>query len=253
MNMKPRAAIILAAGKGKRMNSDLAKVLHHVSGKSLIDNALSALIGLCVSKTVVVIGHQGEAVERSLAGKFGDLNIQFCWQRDQRGTGHAVQQTAAIFSDFSGSILVTAGDVPSISNKTLRTLFELHESKNASATCLSAEFADPTGYGRIVRKPGTDQLLQIIEHRDASPEVLKIQEINSGIFCFSAPDLFSALEEVRDDNSQGELYLTDVIAILNRRGKLCLVSLAEDPNEVRGVNSLEQLQELEELMKNGSS
>ena len=155
--------------------------------------------------------------------------------------------TREVYADFSGSVLVTAGDVPYVSERTITELFATHDSHAAASTCLSADFADPTGYGRIVRDGQTDRLMGIVEHKDASPQVRAINEINSGIFVFNSEDLFGALSEVKNDNAQAEYYLTDVIGILQSRGRGCFVSKAKNPDEVRGINSEEQLRELERI------
>jgi UDP-N-acetylglucosamine diphosphorylase/glucosamine-1-phosphate N-acetyltransferase len=244
-----RAAIVLAAGKGTRMRSDRAKVLHEIAGKPIIDHVITTLLDTGIKRIVVVIGHQGDDVREYLRGAFPEVSIEFCWQRQQKGTGHAVMVAKDALAGFDGAVVVTAGDVPFISEKTLNSLFADHESNSASATCLSAVFSDATGYGRAVRDGDSDRLLKIVEHKDASAEILRINEINSGIFAFSSRELFSALDAVTTDNSQGEYYLTDVISILNQQGKPCFVSRAENPDEVRGINSVEQLQELERMFR----
>ncbi len=248
-----RAAIVLAAGQGKRMKSELAKALHILSGKPLIDNVIDGYIGLGLEKIVVIVGYQGEQVEKHLGETYPDLNIQIAWQHERLGTGHAVMMARDALVDFDGSVLVAFCDVPCISPGSLSSLFDLHESKGAGATCLSAEFADATGYGRIVRDGQTDRMLKIVEHRDATKDELEINEINSGIFVFDAQQMFQALDSVKDDNSQGEYYLTDVVGILRERKIGCFVSLVANPDEVRGINSLEQLRELEALFADTDS
>ncbi len=240
-----RAAVILAAGKGKRMKSDLPKVLHRINGKPLIRHLLESIRVLSLDKIIVVIGHKGELVEKELA----DFKVEFVWQREQLGTGHAVMMARENLRNFEGTILVAAGDVPFLSTKTMERLFETHEKAGASATCLSAVFDDPTGYGRIIRKDKGDILLDIIEEKDASPEVKDISEVNSGTFCFDRKDLFAALDEIDNKNAQAEYYLTDTIKILQARGKLCAVSKANNPLEVAGINSAEQLKALEDALK----
>jgi bifunctional UDP-N-acetylglucosamine pyrophosphorylase/glucosamine-1-phosphate N-acetyltransferase len=237
-----RAAIILAAGKGKRMKSDLAKVMHPINGQPMIRVLLDELAKLKFERTVLVIGHQGEEVQRELA----DCAVEFVWQREQLGTGHAVQMTQSTLSEFDGTTLVALGDVPFLSAATLKNLFIQHQDSGSAATCLSAEFDDPTGYGRIVRQPGTDRLEAIVEHKDASEEILKINEINSGTFCFDNAQLFKWLKEIKSDNVQGEYYLTDVIKLMHDNGLIVSVVKAENSDEVRGINSIEQLEELEQ-------
>jgi UDP-N-acetylglucosamine diphosphorylase/glucosamine-1-phosphate N-acetyltransferase len=237
-----KAALILAAGKGKRMKSDLPKVLHEINGRPLIRHLLDTITTLKFDKIVVVVGHKGELVKEALS----DLDVEYAWQNEQLGTGHAVLMARNNFRDFEGTILVAAGDVPFLSAGSIKRLFDIHLETGASVTCLSAIFDDPKGYGRVIRKPGTDLLEDIVEDKDASPEIKKINEINSGTFCFAARDLFGALEEVKNENVQKEYYLTDTVKILRKRGRNCAVALASDPLEVTGVNSVEQLARLQE-------
>ena len=239
------AAIILAAGKGKRMKSDLPKVLHRINGKSLIRHLLETMSGVALDRTVVVIGHKGELVIEELR----DFKVEFVWQEEQKGTGHAVIMTEDVFRGFEGTILVANGDVPFLSAKSIKSLFEFHTLNNASATCLSADLDNPRGYGRIVRQDNSDILAAIIEEKDAGPEIEKIREINSGLFCFSSRDLFWALHQVTDENVQKEYYITDSIEILRKAGKRCAAWKVCDPLEVEGVNSLEQLSSLESAIK----
>ncbi|MEW5924577.1 MAG: NTP transferase domain-containing protein [Candidatus Zixiibacteriota bacterium] len=245
MNQK-KSAIILAAGKGKRMKSDIPKVLHAVSGKPLIRHLLETLSKLDFDKIVVVIGYKGEQVIE----KIKDFDVEFVWQREQRGTGHAVLMARDIFDNYDGDIIVAFGDVPFLSAESVNSVFDTHHKFNASATCLTAEFDDPKGYGRIIRKPGTQVLLDIVEQKDADPETLKIKEINSGTFCFDCRDLFSVLPDVGEDNAQKEQYLTDTIKLLNAKGKVCVVVKSANPFEVKGVNSAEELLALEKARKN---
>jgi len=239
-----KAAIILAAGKGKRMKSDIPKVLHQIHGKPLVRYLLETMQKLALNRTVVVIGHKGEMVIEELR----DFKAEFVWQKEQLGTGHAVLMAREYFKDFDGLVLVAAGDVPFLSSATINRLFDIHLKNGASATCLSAEFDDPTGYGRIIRKPGTDLIVDIIEEKDADPTVKKIKEGNSGTFCFNGRDLFSALDKVGNQNAQNEYYLTDTIKILQKMGKKCAVALAENPLEVAGINSAEQLEDLQKAL-----
>lgn len=239
---KPRAAVILAAGKGKRMKSDLPKVLHEIHGRPMIKILLDTLARLEFDRTIVVIGFKGEMVEQSLA----DYPVSFAWQREQRGTAHAVQMAQDQMKDFDGTTLVCAGDVPFLSEQSIRDLFAVHEKTGAAATCLSAIFDDPTGYGRIVRDGDSDFLKEIVEHKDASEEVRKIREINSGTFCFDNQRLFGVIDEIDDNNAQGEFYLTDAVKILHDKGLKVAVISCREPAEVSGVNSKEQLEALAE-------
>ena len=244
MNNHPRSVIILAAGKGKRMKSDLPKVLHSINGKPLIRILLETITGLKLERIVVVIGFKGEQVIEELK----DFDIEFVWQKEQLGTGHAVAMTEDHFSGFVGTILVAAGDVPFLSARSIENLFEIHHENKASATCLSAKFDNPSGYGRIIRKDGSNILIDIIEDKDADAETKKINEVNTGTFCFDSHDLFRSLHKVNNENAQKEYYLTDTIKILQSEGKKCAVTAVSDPLEVAGINSIEQLESLEKAI-----
>ncbi len=237
-----KAAVILAAGKGKRMKSDLPKVLHPIHDKPMIRHLLDRLIPIGLKPLVLVVGHKAEMVREELT----DYPVSFVIQAEQLGTAHAVQMAAPVLKSFEGTTLVAAGDVPFLSRETVDHLFEVHARTKAAATCLSAEFADPTGYGRIVRRPGTDFIKDIVEHKDASPEILAVREINSGTFCFDNKLLFETIDEIGCDNAQGEYYLTDAVKILHGKGYPVAVVKATNPDEVRGVNSVDQLELLAE-------
>ncbi|HOZ09058.1 MAG TPA: NTP transferase domain-containing protein, partial [candidate division Zixibacteria bacterium] len=166
-----RAAIVLAAGKGKRMKSDLPKVLHEIDGRPMVRILLDTLLPMRFERIVVVIGHKGEMVQEALRG----CPVEFAWQREQLGTGHAVMMTKELLGDFAGTTLVAAGDVPFLSRRSLEALLDVHSRTGAAATCLSAVFANPYGYGRIVREGNTDMLAEIVEEKDASDEVRRIR------------------------------------------------------------------------------
>ena len=235
-----RAAIILAAGKGKRMKSDLPKVLHEIDGRPMVRMVIDTLIDMKFDRIVVVIGHKGELVRQALA----DYPVEFAWQREQLGTGHAIMMTRDILGEFDGTTLVAAGDVPFLSAASIDRLFAMHAKHGAAGTCLSALFDDPTGYGRIVRDGDSEMLKEIIEHKDASDEVRAIKEINSGTFCFDNLRLFESLDQIDRNNVQGEYYLTDTIKVMHDSGLRVAVIPAENPDEVLGVNSVEQLAEV---------
>lgn len=235
-----RAAIVLAAGKGKRMKSDLPKVLHLIDDRPMISIVLDRLQPLDILRTVVVIGYKGELVEQELA----DRKVDFVWQREQLGTGHAVMMARELLADREGVTLVALGDMPFVTVDSYRRLFETHERTGAAATCLTAILDNPTGYGRIVRVPDSDLLKEIVEQRDATPEVLAIREINTGAFCFDNRLLFETLDQIGNQNTQQEYYLTDTIKILHEAGKPVAVVTTEDPDEGLGVNSTDQLEQL---------
>lgn len=235
-----RAAIVLAAGKGKRMKSDLPKVLHLIDDCPMISIVLDRLQPLDIQRTVVVIGYKGELVEQELA----DRKVDFVWQREQLGTGHAVIMARELLADFEGVTLVALGDMPFVTVDSFSRLFDTHERTGAAATCLTAILDDPTGYGRIVRVSDSDLLKEIVEHRDATPEVLAIKEINTGAFCFDNRLLFEMLDQIGNQNTQQEYYLTDTIKILHEAGKPVAVVTTEDPDEGLGINSTDQLEQL---------
>jgi bifunctional UDP-N-acetylglucosamine pyrophosphorylase/glucosamine-1-phosphate N-acetyltransferase len=232
-----RAAIVLAAGKGKRMKSDKPKVLHELGGKPLIRIVLDTLAPVPLEQILVVIGFKGEMVQEALKG----YEVDFAWQKEQLGTGHAVKMTAPQLRDFDGTTLVLLGDMPLLTLASINRLFETHERYGAAATCLSAVLEDPTGYGRVVREGETDLVKEIVEHKEADDQIRAIREVNTGTFCFDNQQLFAALEEVGNDNSQQEFYLPDTIKIMRSKGLPVAVVTADDPREGLGVNSVEQL------------
>lgn len=224
------------------MKSDLPKVLHRINGKTMVSILLDTLLPLGFDRVVVVIGHKGEMVREELKG----YPVEYAWQREQLGTAHAVLMTQNLLADFEGITLVAAGDVPFLSAESVELLLEVHERTSASATCLSAEFEDPSGYGRILRDGDSDFLKEIIEHKDASEEIRQIREINSGTFCFDNRALFKVINQIDNKNVQGEFYLTDAVKIMHNKGLKVAVVKAGNAAEVAGVNSKEQLQALEE-------
>ncbi len=207
----------------------------------MIKILLDTLARLHPARVVVVVGHKGEEVQSALV----DYPVQFAWQREQLGTGHAVMMAREAMADFHGTTLVVAGDVPLLSVNSVNELLKVHLETKASGTCLSAVFADPTGYGRIIRGTSPNQLLDIIEHKDASDSVRQIDEVNSGTFCFDNQELFKVIDQLGNNNAQREYYLTDVVKIFNRNGLRASVVSATRPEEVLGVNSVEDLTALE--------
>ena len=235
-----KAAVILAAGKGARMKSDTPKVLHEIKGRPLIDILVQTLTLMDFDRIVVVIGYKGEMVQKALE----KYPVSFVWQKQQLGTGHAVMMAREELADFDGVTLVALGDVPFLSEASINRLLDSFRETEASASCLSEIIDDPEGYGRIVREGDSDILKAIVEHKDASEEIRRINEINSGTFCFDTRELLDALEQIGNENAQGEYYLTDTIKIMNSNGLRVSVVTAEDPDEVRGVNSAAQLEYL---------
>jgi bifunctional UDP-N-acetylglucosamine pyrophosphorylase/glucosamine-1-phosphate N-acetyltransferase len=229
------AGIILAAGKGTRMKSELPKALHSVCGVPMAELIARAMKEAGVDRPVIVVGHGGERLIEAL----GD-GYDFVWQREQLGTGHATGMAADLLKDHSGSVLVTPGDTPLLSGETLRGLARRHAESGALCTVATIRVPDPYGYGRIVRD-ANGNVREIVEHKDASEEVRKIDEINSGIFCFDARTLFELLPQLGNNNSQGEYYLTDMVAAVNAKGGTVAAYLHGDFEELSGVNDRWQL------------
>jgi len=237
------AAVVLAAGKGKRMKSDLPKVLHTMFGRPIVTYLLDTLIALGIKKIYVVIGFEADKVKEALSA-YHDY-VEFVLQEKQRGTGHAVLMAEEALKDFDGDIIVLAGDVPFLSEEAITELVEVHRREKAAATVLSSIPDDPSNYGRIVRKEKSDIVDYIVEDRDASDEEKKIGEINTGTFCFDSRHVFDSLREIKDDNRQNEYYLTDIMEILRRRGLKAAVCLTDNSDEALGINSEEQKADLE--------
>ncbi|WP_080831656.1 bifunctional UDP-N-acetylglucosamine diphosphorylase/glucosamine-1-phosphate N-acetyltransferase GlmU [Cohnella massiliensis] len=238
-----RMAIVLAAGQGKRMKSKLYKVLHPVCGKPMVRHVLDAVGQANCERAVVVVGHGAETVRARL----GD-SVEYALQAEQLGTGHAVMQTRSLLADADGVTVVVCGDTPLVTAATIEALISLHEREGAAATVMTAEMADPTGYGRIVRGPDGG-VLRIVEQKDCSPEEAQIREINTGTYCFDNRKLFAALERVTNENAQGEYYLTDVFGILKQQGDRIAAYMTDDPAEAIGVNDRVALGEAERLMR----
>jgi len=233
-------AVILAAGQGKRMRSDQAKVLHRMAGVPLVEHVLDACEEAGVERRIVVIGHGREAVREALR----DRAVEFVVQEEQLGTGHAALMAEPLLRGVRGEAIILAGDAPLIRAETILALAESHRRERNAATVVTAVFDDAEGYGRIVKGAG-GELLRIVEHRDATEEERAIREVNSGAYCFSIPELFEALAEVQPENAQREFYITDVIDILRGRGLRVGTFRVGDPDEVAGVNTLPELEAAE--------
>jgi len=239
-------AVILAAGKGKRMKSDLAKVLHPVLGQPMVVYVIRAVREAGSERVVVVIGHQRERVMSALQ----DQGVEFAVQSEQLGTAHALAQAEEILAGEHGELLVLAGDTPLLTGRTLQRLVDRHRRTGAAATVLTAVLEDPAGYGRIVRTP--EGLLDaIVEDRDATGPQKEIREINTGAYCFRIPLVFEVLKKIDTANTQQEYYLPDAIAVLRSRGMDVGAMAAEDWREMLGINSAAQLAEAERIMSRG--
>jgi bifunctional UDP-N-acetylglucosamine pyrophosphorylase/glucosamine-1-phosphate N-acetyltransferase len=241
--MTKRYAVILAAGQGTRMKSKLYKVLHPVCGKPMVQHVVDQINSLQMEKMVVVVGHGAEKVQEQLGGQ-----VEYVLQDEQLGTAHAVMQADEALANEDGITLVVCGDTPLIKAETMEKLIAEHQSAGAKATILTAKPEDPTGYGRIIRNSeGTVE--RNVEHKDASEEERKVNEINTGTYCFDNKSLFKALKQVNNDNVQGEYYLPDVIEILKNAGEVIAAYTTPDFNETLGVNDRVALSQAESLMK----
>lgn len=239
--------LVLAAGLGTRMKSGLAKVLHKLDGRPLVAHVCRAAAALEPRSICVVVGHQAGEVRAAVEKELPSDKISFALQAEQRGTGDAVMAGRNALAG-AGTVLVLSGDVPLVRVETLRALIEQHQNDGAACTILTIRLENPTGYGRVVRGE-LREFEKIAEQKDASDEERQIREVNSGIYCFDSPALFSALERVRPENSQGEYYLTDVPAILKSEGHKISLYEHGDFREVSGVNTRAELAEFENMLR----
>ncbi len=230
------AAIVLAAGKGTRMKSDLHKVLHPIAGRAMIDHLLTSVDRLSPSKTVVVVG----AGKEQLEGALGD-RAETALQDPQHGTGHAVQQAEAALSGFSGDVLVLYGDVPFVRAETMQAMLErLHGEDEPAVVVLGSEPPDPLAYGRVIADEN-GRIAKMVEFKDASEEERRSPLCNSGLMAARAEDMFALLRRVGNDNAQGEYYLPDIVNIAIADGRACAAVKTADPAEVAGINSRAEL------------
>jgi bifunctional UDP-N-acetylglucosamine pyrophosphorylase/glucosamine-1-phosphate N-acetyltransferase len=237
----------MAAGLGTRMKSNRAKVLHEMGGAPLIAYVVRAAQALEPRSIIVIVGHQAEEVERAALAEVGEL-ASFVVQEKQRGTGDAVESARSLLENSDSLVLVLSGDVPMIRVETLQKLIEHHNNSGSACTILSVRLENPTGYGRIVRDESS-KFRKIVEQRDATEEERQVREINSGIYCFEAKELYRALRKVEPKNDQGEYYLTDVAEIILASGGGVSVFVINDPREVSGVNTRAELAEFENLIR----
>ncbi len=241
--MSKLVAVILAAGKGKRMKSDLPKVLHKINDRPMVHYVIDLAKNVGSEKTILIIGHGKELVKDACKS----MDVKFAVQQQQLGTGHAVSMSADELNGYDGDVLVLSGDVPLLTADTIRELIDTQQESGAAATILTSELDDPTGYGRIIRDEN-NFVRNIVEHKDATPEELAIREINVGIYIFKSIDLFKALKLVRNDNNQGEYYLPDVVPIFLSEGKKVNAVKTKNFNETRGINDVDQLKEAETIL-----
>jgi bifunctional UDP-N-acetylglucosamine pyrophosphorylase/glucosamine-1-phosphate N-acetyltransferase len=232
------AAVILAAGKGTRMKSATAKVLHELSGKPLAWYAVRAALDAGAAPVVVVVGHQAEAVEARLRAELPDAPLRFARQDRQLGTAHAVLAAKAALRGVTGPVAILSGDVPLLSAATLKRVVSARGRARAPLAVATMLLAEPRGYGRILRD-ARGRPVRIVEEKDASPSERELQEVNAGLYCADAAFLWKALARVGSSNAQGEFYLTDLVALAARRAPA--VGVAVEPLEASGVNDREEL------------
>ncbi len=236
-------AIILAAGKGTRMKSRLPKVLHGICGIPMLEHVIGAAVGAGISRNIVVIGHGSDMVRESVK-----LDVDWVEQTEQLGTGHAVMSARPALGARNGSVVVLYGDGPLLREETLRSLVNRQVDSNAAATLITTKLDDPAGYGRVIT--GEDGNIEaIVEQKAATPEQLRIREINSGIYCFRAELLWKHLDEITTDNPAGEYYLTDLVEIFRKAGYGVQTMAVEDSSELLGINSRVELAEVDRIFR----
>ena len=243
---KKLAVVILAAGLGKRMKSpDKPKVMFEIGGRPMINYAVELAFKIKADKVVPIVGNHREQVMGFLSKKFEGRKIEYAIQEEQLGTGHAVMQTENLLKDFEGEVLILSGDVPLLKYETLQKLIDEHSSNNNYASLLTTIFNNPIGYGKIVRDE-KGNFLKIVEEKDSNEEEKKINEINPAIYIINSKILFDALKKITPNNNQQEYYLTDIFHFIPKEKTGTVVT--DDELEVTGINSIEQLKEIESRM-----
>lgn len=233
--------LIMAAGKGTRMKSKLPKVMHLLAGQTLLEHVLSAVNQVGIDRPLVIVGHGREIVEAGICGR-----AELVVQSEQLGTGHAIMQCLPFLEDAQ-TVLVLSGDQPLLSPETLNALIELHTAKGSKATVLTAYLDQPFGYGRVIKRG--EELVKIVEEKDATPEERQIKEINTGTYCFDGAALKNALTKITPNNAQGEYYLTEVFDVFLRQGEKMLTYCTRDSQEALGINSRAQLAQAEAIFR----
>lgn len=242
--MANKVAVVMAAGKGTRMKSELPKVLCEVCGRPMIEYVLDTLESAGVDRILVVIGYRGNLVRETLAHR---KNLEYREQTEQKGTGHAVMMTRPSITNYDGPLLVVAGDCPMIQRESVEALFAEYDREPAACVMGTAYKDDPTGLGRIVRDANGD-FQKIVEEKDATDEQRKITEVNMSYYLFNAPDLLGVLDLLKTDNAQGEYYITDAPAVLLSQGKKVVALPVLKPIEGLGINNVEELAVVDRAM-----
>lgn len=226
--------LILAAGKGTRMKSNIPKIIHKVNGMPMISKIINVLNNLNPEENILILGYKKEDVLKVIGE-----DSSYVLQNEQLGTGHAVMQAKEKLKDYDGDVMVLCGDTPLLKSETLKALFDFHKSTNATTTILTSIYENPFGYGRIVKENGF--VRAIVEEKEATQKIKKIKEVNAGVYCFNAKELFKALDKIDNNNEKGEYYLTDVIGIQVKENKKVQSFILEDSQEILGVNSKVEL------------
>jgi bifunctional UDP-N-acetylglucosamine pyrophosphorylase / glucosamine-1-phosphate N-acetyltransferase len=237
-----KCAVILAAGEGKRMKSDIPKVLHKVCGKEMVNHVIDTMRTAGIENVNVIVGKAAEKVKEGTKEK----GVSYSLQEKQLGTGHAVKCAGDFLSGKKGMVAIFTGDAPLVKEDTVKRLMQFHEDNNYSAVVLTSLINDPKGYGRIIRD--NNEVSKIVEHKDCNEEELKVKEINAGMYCFDIDSLLQALDMLNNNNAQGEYYLTDVIGILKSESKK-VGAMIVDFEETLGVNSRVELAQAENIMR----
>ena len=236
-------AVILAAGKGTRMQSDLPKVVHEIDGKCLVDYVIDAAQGAGAEDICLVVGYKHDVVKDKISHK----DVSYALQEEQLGTGHAVR-CASEFIEGDGETFILFGDTPLITADTLKRLVAYHREKKNTVTVLSAYVQNATGYGRIIRDEN-GEFRKSVEHKDATPEELEVHEVNSGMYVFDTRELREALGQLTPNNAQGEYYLPDTLSIIKEKGLRADAYMLDDDEDITGVNDKEQLAEAAKVIQ----
>ena len=243
--MVKKVAVVMAAGKGTRMKSELPKVLCEVCGRPMIEYVLDTLENAGIDRILVVIGYRGELVREMLAHR---RKLEYCEQREQKGTGHAVMMARPALANYDGPLLVLAGDCPMIQRESIEAMFAEYDREPAACVMGTAYKDDPAGLGRIIRD-ADGQFQKIVEEKDATDAERQITEVNMSYYLFRTPDLLGVLDLLKTDNAQGEYYITDAPAVLLSQGKKVVALPVLKPIEGLGINHAEELAAVDQAMK----
>jgi UDP-N-acetylglucosamine diphosphorylase/glucosamine-1-phosphate N-acetyltransferase len=239
------AVIILAAGLGTRMRSKKAKVLHELMGRAMILYVVETAIQVTGENIILVVGHQADTVQSIVSAH---ATVQYAFQKEQLGTGHAVQIALPFLDDQTRHVVILCGDVPLLSTDTIHALVDDHIEKDRDITLLAVDLENPSGYGRLILD-GNQNLIKIVEEADATAEQKKIKTVNAGIYCVKRETLITTIHQLRPTNRQQELYLTDIVEIGNNHQKTVGVRFGNDPDEISGINTIDDLCAAECVLK----